>query len=85
MLKNLAGAIAGIWHDHGAHDRAYNARKEHLARTGQLFLVKDSWAIQKGLIKRGSRPYMDKIEKPGQLVSCRCWFGSRSTAAGRGE
>lgn len=74
IVATDSGAIAGIWHDHGEHDRSYNARKEHLARSGNLFLVRDSWAIEKGLIKRGSRPYMDEIERPGFLVSCRCFY-----------
>lgn len=74
IVATDAGAIAGIWHDHGQHDRSYDARKEHLARSGRIFLVKDSWAIREGLIVRGSRPYMEEIEKPGQLVYCRCWY-----------
>lgn len=69
-----AGAVAGIWHDHGEHDKNYHARKEHLARSGHLFLVRDSWAIQQGLVKRGSRPYMDEITKPGVEPYCRCWY-----------
>lgn len=68
------GAIAGIWHDHGEHDPRYNARKDHLARSGHVFLVRDSWAIQEGLIKRGSRPYMDEVTKPGVEPFCRCWY-----------
>ena len=71
------GAIAGIWHDHGEHDSSYNARKEHLERSkpgNNLFLVRDSWAIRDGLIRRGSRPYMDEIERPGQLTYCRCYY-----------
>lgn len=81
LVSNIAeivaqdqGAIAAIWHDHGEHDRSYNARKEHLARSGRLFLVRDSWAIQQGLVRRGSRPYTDEIDKPGQAVFCRCWY-----------
>ena len=81
LVSNIAeivaqdqGAIAAIWHDHGEHDKSYNARKEHLARSGKLFLVRDSWAIREGLVRRGSRPYTDDIERPGQAVFCRCWY-----------
>lgn len=81
LVSNIAeivaqdqGAIAAIWHDHGEHDKSYNARKEHLARSGKLFLVRDSWAIREGLVRRGSRPYVDDIERPGQAVFCRCWY-----------
>ena len=45
------GAIAGIWNDHGEHDKNYNARKEHLARSGKIYLVRNSWAHDQGLIK----------------------------------
>ena len=69
-----SGAIAAIWHDRGEHDRNYDARKEHLARSGKLFLVKDSWAIREGLVRLGSRPYTDEIERPGQLVFCSCFY-----------
>lgn len=68
------GAVAGIWHDHGEHDWSYHARKEHMIRSGKLFLVRDSWAIEQGLIRRGSRPYMDEITKPGQEPFCRCFY-----------
>lgn len=74
IVATDAGAIAGVWHDHGEHDKGYDARKEHLARSGRLFLVRDSWAIEQGLVRRGSRPYMDEIERPGQLPFCRCFY-----------
>ena len=77
LISNIAeivaldnGAIAGIWHDHGEHDKSYNYRPDHLARSGKLYLVRDSWAITQGLIKRGSAPYTDEIDKPGERVYC---------------
>lgn len=74
IVATDSGAIAGIWHDHGEHDRSYDARKAHMARSGKLFLVRDSWAIEQGIVKRGCRPYMDEIERPGQLPFCRCFY-----------
>ncbi len=68
------GAIAAIWHDRGEHDPSYNARKEHLARSGKIFLVRDSWAIRDGLVRRGSRPYTDEIERPAEAVYCSCFY-----------
>lgn len=77
LISNIAeivaldnGAIAGIWHDHGEHDKSYDARPNHLARSGKLYLVRDSWAITQGLVKRGSAPYTDEITKPGEEVYC---------------
>ena len=74
IVAKDAGAIAGIWHDHGALDKSYKARPEHLARSGKLFLVRDSWAMLQGLIKRGSAPYLDEIERVGELTFCRCFM-----------
>lgn len=68
------GAVAAIWHDRGEHDRGYNARPEHLARSGKLFLVRDSWAIEQGLIKRGALAYTDDFEAPAQLPYCSCYY-----------
>jgi len=74
IVATDAGAIAGIWHSHGEHDRSYNARKEHLARAEHIFVVRDNWAMQKRLMKLGGRVYMDEIERPGQLPYCRCFY-----------
>jgi hypothetical protein len=68
------GAIAAIWHDRGVEDRGYDARPEHLARSGKLFLIRDSWAIKDGLIRKGSAQYTDEIEQPAQLVYCSCTY-----------
>ncbi|MHB1310537.1 MAG: hypothetical protein ACYC3L_00875 [Gemmatimonadaceae bacterium] len=74
IVAEAAGAIAGIWHDRGEHDRNYDARKEHLARSGSVFLIRDSWAVKEGLVAKAGRPYTDEIEKPGQLVFCSCFY-----------
>jgi hypothetical protein len=73
IVANDAGAIAGIWHDHGEHDKAYDARKEHLARAGKIFLVRDSWAHKQGLL-RAVNGFTDEIDRPAQLVFCRCFY-----------
>ena len=74
LVATHGGAIAAIWHDRGEHDHNYNARKEHLARSGKMFLIRDSWAIKNGLIKAGAAVYTDEIEKPAQLTYCSCWY-----------
>jgi len=68
------GAIAATWMDRGAHDKSYNARPEHLARSGKLFLVRNSWAISDGLIKKGGLMYTDEIEQPAELPYCSCTY-----------
>lgn len=69
-----AGAIGGIWHDRGERDHGYDARPEHLKRSGTLFLVRDSWAIDEGLIRKGGLGYTDEIEQPAELPYCSCFY-----------
>jgi hypothetical protein len=73
VVAEDAGAIAGIWHDHGEHDPSYNARKEHMARSGRIYLVRGSWAHRDGLVKP-VQGYMDEITAPGVEPFCRCWW-----------
>ncbi|MHB8388164.1 MAG: hypothetical protein ACYDBH_01125 [Acidobacteriaceae bacterium] len=81
MLANIheivamqSDAIGGVWHDQGEHRANYDAREEHLKRTGEFFLFRDSWAIRDGYIKRGKHKFMDEIERPGELPYCQCFY-----------
>lgn len=81
LVQNVAaivaqeeGAIAAIWHDRGTDDHGYDARPKHLARSGKLFLIRNSWAIQEGLVRRGATEYTDEVEAPSYLVYCSCWY-----------
>ncbi|MHB8406228.1 MAG: structural protein [Gammaproteobacteria bacterium] len=67
------GAVAAIWHDRGQYDRGYDARPEHLKRSGKLFLVRGSQAIEDGLVKRGG-PYTDEVTQPAFEIFCSCWW-----------
>lgn len=70
-----AGAIAAIWHDRGEDDHGYDARPEHLKRSGKLFLVRDSWAAKEGLIKKiPGVQYTDEVEQPAELPFCSCSY-----------
>ena len=73
IVAQDAGAIAGEWHDRGEHDKNYDARKEHLARSGKIFVIRDSWAHQEGLI-RAPLGVLDEIEMVGQLPYCACFY-----------
>jgi hypothetical protein len=73
VVAQQNGAIAAIWHDRGQYDRGYDARPEHLKRSGKLFLVRDSWAATEGLVRRGG-PYYDDLADPvAFLPFCSCW------------
>lgn len=68
------GAIGGIWHDRGEDDGGYDARPIHLARSGKVFLIRNSWAIEEGLIRRGAAQYTDEIEQPSEFPYCSCYY-----------
>lgn len=80
-VGQAAGAIAGMWQDRGVRDKSYDARPEHLARSGKIFVVRGSWADLKGLIKHPNG-YTDQIEQPAELPFCSCkyiWLSSLSS------
>ena len=66
-----SGAIAVKWRH--VHQAGYDGRPEHEARDGQIFVLKDSWAREKGLVKRGENPWFDDIDQPATAPFCRCW------------
>ena len=79
MISNISsiiatdgGAIAAEWHDHGVDDRSYNARPDHLDRSGRIYAIRKNWALEGGLMKAGPAGYLDDITQPGEEVFCRC-------------
>lgn len=73
LLATDGGAIAGVWHSHW-RQTGYDYREDHKERDGKLFLVRDSWAIKRGLVNVGGQTYTDEITKPGEEVYCRCYY-----------
>ena len=73
IVAEQNGAIAAIWHDRGQYDHGYDARPEHLKRSGKVFLVRDSWAAKEGLVARGGA-YTDSVTQPAEEVYCSCWW-----------
>ena len=66
------GAIAAEWHH--VHEANYDARPDHVARDGKIYLIRDSWAHQKGLVKPNANGYTDEYERAGQAIFCRCTY-----------
>lgn len=66
-----SGAIAAEWHS--THQAGYHNRPDHLSRDGKIYLVKDSWAKQRGFVKPIDG-YTDDITMPGEEVFCRCRY-----------
>lgn len=70
ILAHDAGALAAEWN----HHHVTYPRPEHVARNGHVFLIRDSWAHEQGLVKKDSNGYVDDIERPGEFVYCRCTY-----------
>ena len=74
VVATQHGAIAAIWRDRGASDHNYNARPDHLTRSGTVFAIRDSWAMEQGLIKKGGHQYTDEVEMVAELPFCSCFY-----------
>ena len=67
-----SGAIAAEWHSHW-RQAGYHYREDHKERDGAVYLIRDSWAHQRGYVKPGPAGYLDDVTQPGEEVFCRCW------------
>lgn len=65
------GAIAMRWHIR--HSAGYHNRIDHKEREGNIYLLRTSWAKEKGYVKPGPSGYYDDITKVGEEVFCSCW------------
>jgi len=64
------GAIAAKWHSHWKQPN-YNYRKDHKERDEKIYIIRGSWADEKGYLKHPNG-YTDEITQPGEEVYCRC-------------
>lgn len=74
IVAKDGGAIAGIWRHVHLGPPAYQARPEHVARDGDFFLLRDSWAVEQGLVKTRGVTFTVDIEQPGEFVFCSCHY-----------
>lgn len=73
IVATAGGAIAARWHSHWRQP-GYNYRKDHKERDERVYLIRGSWAHEKGLVKPGANGYTDQITAPGQEVYCQCSY-----------
>ncbi|CDY79469.1 hypothetical protein BGLT_02250 [Caballeronia glathei] len=66
------GAIAMRWNSQWKR-RGYGYRVEHKERDQKIYLLRSSWAKEKGLVKPGPAGYYDDITKVGEEVYCSCF------------
>ncbi|CAB4132067.1 hypothetical protein UFOVP136_28 [uncultured Caudovirales phage] len=75
-IAEQGGAIAAVWHSH-KKTAYYDARPEHTAREGEIYIYKNSPAIKNGLVKKGDNPYFEDLpDPPALLINCTCWAKS---------
>jgi len=73
VLAHDGGAIAAIWHSHW-RQAGYDYREDHKDRDDQVYLIRGSWAHQRGLVKSGKVGYTDQVTQPAEEVFCRCQY-----------
>lgn len=73
ILAHDGGAIAAIWHSH-YRQAGYNYREDHKERDSHVYLVRGSWAIERGLIRTSGALYTDEQTMPGEEIFCRCFY-----------
>lgn len=72
IVAEDAGAIAVRWHSHWK-EQGYKFRVQHKMRDGHIFLLKRSWAKDKGFVKANKDGYYEDIDGFGQEPFCRCY------------
>lgn len=70
LLSIQGGAIGFRWHSPWRRP-GYDYREDHKERDELIYLVRDSWAVQQGLIKPVNGFY-DEITAAGEEVFCSC-------------
>lgn len=70
LLSIQGGAIGFRWHSPWRRP-GYDYRKDHKERDELIYLVRDSWAVEQGLIKPVNGFY-DEITAAGEEVFCSC-------------
>lgn len=73
LIATDQGAIAGEWKSNW-REPGYDYREDHKSRDGEIFLVRDSWAMRKGFVKLAGHKYTDQVESPAELPFCRCRY-----------
>lgn len=67
------GAIAAMWRSRWRQP-GYAYREDHRERDEHIYLIRGSWAQEKGFVKPGEAGYSDSITQPSEEPFCRCTF-----------
>lgn len=72
IIATDGGAIAMRWNSQWKRP-GYSYRKDHKERDQKVYLLRTSWAKEKGLVAPGPDGYYDDITSVGEEVSCSCF------------
>lgn len=72
VVAQQNGVIAYRWRSHWRR-AGYDYREDHKERDQKIYLVRDSWAKQQGLVKTGASGYYDEITAAAQEPFCQCF------------
>lgn len=73
LVATNGDAIAGVWRSNW-RQKNYNYREDHKERDERIYLIRNSWALKKGLIKKDGYIYTDEQTMPAEEVFCRCHY-----------
>ena len=66
-------AIAAVWHSHWRQAN-YDYREAHKERDQVVYLLRGSWAAERGLVRPGDGGWLDDVTRPGEEPFCRCYL-----------
>jgi hypothetical protein len=72
VVAQQNGVIAYRWRSHWRRP-GYDYRPDHKERDQQIYLVRNSWAKDQGLVKTGAAGYYDDITAAAQEPFCQCY------------
>jgi len=65
--------IAAIWRYSRTDEQGeYRKTYSHKERDGRVYVVRDNWAISKGLMTAEPYGYIDEVSHPNQEIGCMC-------------
>jgi hypothetical protein len=72
IVATDGGAIAMRWNSQWRR-KGYSYREDHKERDQKVYLLRTSWAKEKGLVKPGPAGYYDDITSVGEEIFCSCY------------
>jgi hypothetical protein len=72
VVAQQNGVIAYRWRSRWRMPN-YDYREDHKERDEKIYLIRDSWAKQQGLVKVGAAGYYDDITAAAQEPFCQCF------------